>query len=63
MNLGNILKPSNPDFGYAECMNFNESLSPSNRKTGWALFLDFIQRYPVKEKAQNIIHTIQKEKV
>jgi len=61
-NLGNILKPSNPDFGYEDYMSFNPDLA-SPKKKGWGLFLEFIQRYPVTQKAQNIFESIKKEKV
>eukprot|EP00344_Euplotes_crassus_P002424 CAMPEP_0197017394 /NCGR_PEP_ID=MMETSP1380-20130617/79516_1 /TAXON_ID=5936 /ORGANISM="Euplotes crassus, Strain CT5" /LENGTH=260 /DNA_ID=CAMNT_0042444487 /DNA_START=169 /DNA_END=948 /DNA_ORIENTATION=- len=60
-NLGNIMKPSIPDFGYAEHMYFGDE-DRSNSKRGWGRFLEFIQKYPVTNKAQNIIENIKKEK-
>ena len=61
-NLGEILKLSIPDFGYQEYMRFDED-SPSRRKSGWAKFLELIQRYPTKGNVHKVIKNIQEEKV
>lgn len=43
-------------------MNFGDEVQ-DDKKKGWATFLDFIQRYPVTQKAQKIVEDIKKEKV
>ena len=62
-NLSNILKPSHPDFGYLECMDFSEDNEPHKKQSKWAIFLELIQRYPLKQKVQNVVIEIKKEKV
>ena len=43
-------------------MRFDED-SPSRRKSGWAKFLELIQRYPTKGNVHKVIKNIQEEKV
>lgn len=42
-NLGNILKPSKPDFGYEEELEFKDD--SVSKPDGWGKFLDVINRY------------------
>lgn len=42
-NLGNILAPSMPDFGYEDVLNFDEEKEQKKPK-GWGRFLDLINR-------------------
>ena len=62
-NLSNIMKPSHPDFGYQECMNFSDEEDNQKYKSKWAIFLELIQRYPLKQQVQNVVIEIKKEKV
>ena len=62
-NIGDIMKPSNPDFGYREWMNFSDDEEDGvKKKSGWATFLELIQRYPIKKQVQNIVCKINQEK-
>ena len=54
-NLGNLLKPSEPDFGYEDEIYFKENKRSTNN---WGLFLDFVQRYPKRERISSLVKDI-----
>ena len=48
-----MLKPSQPDFGYEDQLDFKENRK--RRNSNWHLFLDCIQRYPKRERIHSLV--------
>ncbi|CAI2371339.1 unnamed protein product [Moneuplotes crassus] len=55
-NLSDMLKPSQPNFGYGEELTF-DTHTRKNRK-GWGIFLDCIQKYPKRERVHSLAKNI-----
>ncbi|CAI2366555.1 unnamed protein product [Moneuplotes crassus] len=51
-NLGNLLKPSEHDFGYKESLKYDDK----KKNKGWSVFLDVINKYP---KAEHVNKTVE----
>lgn len=61
-NLGNVLKPSQPDFGYEDIITFEDEEKKEVKPKGWGRFLEIINRYPKQEKLHNLIDELKEEK-
>lgn len=53
--LSDLTKSYIPDFGYSNQLEFGKI-------EGWNFLLDFISKYPKKEKTANMIHDLVKQK-
>lgn len=54
--LSDFTKSYVPDFGYSSQLEFD-------RQTGWAFLLDFVSKYPKREKTANMIREMHNSKI
>ena len=55
LGLSDLTKSYIPDFGYTNQLEFED-------RSGWDFFLDFVSKYPKREKTANMIHDLILEK-